>query len=179
MKKDFPSIGAGIVLGLLIAWLAGLFAAPSTPAPAPSAATAPAPAASKPIVLAPASVKPAAPPVVAPPTAAPAPVTPAAPSTSGSPSAAQQAQFDQVRQQSRIKAITNNLRQLSTAAQQYMLDKGVTAAGYYDLVGTDTDNYIRNVSPVMGEDYTSIYITQQDTQIMIVTPDGTMVTYNM
>lgn len=176
MKKDLPSMGVGIVLGLLIAWALGLFSTPTPPAPATPVAQASAEI--KPSVTVPTPAKPATPPAVAAPTVAPVPVTPSAPATAGTLSAQQQDQFAQVRQQSRIKAITNNLRQLSTAAQQYMLDKGVTAASYFDLVGTDTDSYVRNVSPVMGEDYTSIYITQRDTQIMIVTPDGTTVTYN-
>ncbi|HVU37784.1 MAG TPA: hypothetical protein VHC95_05575, partial [Opitutales bacterium] len=83
-----------------------------------------------------------------------------------------------VRQQSRIKAVTNNLRQLSTAAQQYFLDKGVTQAAYTDLVGTGTDNYIRNVSPVAGEDYSTITVAQSATQLSISNTSFGTVTFN-
>src|SRR6266851_5449369 len=71
--------------------------------------------------------------------------------------------FNKVRLQSRIKAVTNNLRQLASAAQQYMLDKGVTQAAYTDLVGTATDAYIRSISPVAGEDYSTGFSVAQTT----------------
>jgi len=87
--------------------------------------------------------------------------------------------FSKVRQQSRIKAVTNNLRQIATASSQYMLDKGVTQAGYTDLVGTDTDNYIRSVSPVAGEDYTGITVIQSQTQVSITATSFGTVTYNI
>jgi len=86
--------------------------------------------------------------------------------------------FSKVRQQSRLKAVTNNLRQVSTAAQQYFLDKGVTVAAYTDLVGTGTDNYVRNVSPVAGEDYTTLTVNQTDTQISITATSFGTVTFN-
>jgi len=87
--------------------------------------------------------------------------------------------FSKVRQQSRIKAVTNNLRQLATAASQYMLDKGVTQAAYTDLVGTLTDNYIRSVSPVAQEDYTAITVVQTATQVSVTAASFGTVTYNM
>jgi type IV pilus assembly protein PilA len=75
--------------------------------------------------------------------------------------------------------VVNNLRQIATAASQYMLDKGVTQAEYTDLVGTDTDNYIRSVSPVAGEDYTSEIVVQTQTQVSITAVSFGTVTYNM
>jgi type IV pilus assembly protein PilA len=87
--------------------------------------------------------------------------------------------FNKVREQSRQKAVTNNLRQLASAGQQYMLDKGVTQALYADLVGTSTDNYIRSISPVSGEDYTTISIVQTTTQISISNLGFGTVTYNL
>jgi type IV pilus assembly protein PilA len=87
--------------------------------------------------------------------------------------------FSKVRAQSRQKAVVNNLRQIATAASQYMLDKGVTQAQYTDLVGTDTDNYIRSVSPVAGEDYTSEVVVQTQTQVSITAVSFGTVTYNM
>jgi hypothetical protein len=60
-----------------------------------------------------------------------------------------------------------------------MLDKGVTAAGYYDLVGAGTDSYIRTITSIAGEDYTGLYISQTDTEVMVSMPDGTTVTFDM
>jgi type IV pilus assembly protein PilA len=85
--------------------------------------------------------------------------------------------FSKVRQQSREKAVLNNLRQPSSAAQQYMLEKGVRSASYHDLVGTSTDNYLRNVAPVADEDYTGFHMNQSDTQITVSGSFGT-VTFN-
>jgi type IV pilus assembly protein PilA len=87
--------------------------------------------------------------------------------------------FSKVRAQSRIKAATNNLRQLATAASQYMLDKGATQAGYTDLVGTSTDNYLRGVSDVADENYTTILVVQTQTQVSITANGFGTVTYNM
>ncbi len=87
--------------------------------------------------------------------------------------------FSKVRQQSRTKTVTNNLRQLAAAGQQYMLDKGVTQAAYTDLVGTATDNYVRSVSPVAGEDYTGFLVQQGTTQVAISSSTFGTVTYNL
>ncbi|MGA3006819.1 MAG: prepilin-type N-terminal cleavage/methylation domain-containing protein, partial [Opitutaceae bacterium] len=76
--------------------------------------------------------------------------------------------FTKVQYASRTKAITNNLRQLAAAAQQYMLEQGVAQAGYSDLVGTGTNYYLRDIQTVCGEDYTtatSSPITNTMTQI--------------
>lgn len=76
-------------------------------------------------------------------------------------------------------AVKNNLRQLSSAAQQYFLDKGVLQATYFDLVGTGgTDNYLRNIIPIGGEDYTGLVIHQSDTQISVRGADGSTVTFD-
>lgn len=62
--------------------------------------------------------------------------------------------FQKVRQSSQEKAITNNLRQLSAAADQFYLETGKTSATYDDLVGPT--KYIRRLNPVAGEDYRTI-----------------------
>jgi len=87
--------------------------------------------------------------------------------------------FSKVRQQSRLKAVTNNLRIVGSSAQQFMGEKGVTQAAYTDLVGTGTDNYVRNVSPVAGEDYSGITIAQTDTQVSISSVAFGTVTFNL
>jgi len=87
--------------------------------------------------------------------------------------------FAVVRQQSRTKAVLNNMRQLASAASQYMLDKGVTQASYTDLVGTGTDNYVRTIGPVSGEDYTTFTVVQSQTQISITSASFGTVSYNL
>jgi len=171
--KNFLNLAAGVLLGLLVAWLLGLFR-PGTTAPTDLGATpisvSSAPA--RPVIVTVAAtrsdvVMPAA-------SAVPAHAPAAAPATASGPPVP----ANSVRQQSRVKAMTNNLRVIGSAAQQFMGEKGVTQASYYDLVGTDTDNYVRSVSPVMGEDYSGIIVSQTDTQVMVVAPDGTMVTFD-
>ncbi|MBI2514249.1 MAG: prepilin-type N-terminal cleavage/methylation domain-containing protein [Opitutae bacterium] len=64
--------------------------------------------------------------------------------------------FQKVRASSQDKAVTNNLRQISAAADQYFLEKGVSSASSADLVGTNSTQYIKNVSRVAGETYSDI-----------------------
>ncbi len=87
--------------------------------------------------------------------------------------------FSKVRQQSRLKTVTNNLRIIGSSAQQFMGEKGVTQAGYTDLVGTGTDNYVRSVSSVSGEDYSGIVIAQTSTQVSISNAGFGTVTFNL
>ncbi len=87
--------------------------------------------------------------------------------------------FSKVRQQSRSKTVTNNMRQIAHAASQYMLDKGVTQAGETDVVGTGTDSYLRPISQVAGEDYTTVVVAQTATQISIYNVAFGTVTYNL
>jgi type IV pilus assembly protein PilA len=75
--------------------------------------------------------------------------------------------FNKVRQSSRESAVKNNLRQLANAADQYMLQEGVTQAAYADVVGTQTNKYIKSIKSVAGEDYTGITIGQGDTEVEI------------
>ena len=61
--------------------------------------------------------------------------------------------FQKVRASSQDKAVTNNLRQLGGAADQYFLEKGVSSVNTTDLVGSDATQYIKTVTPVAGETY--------------------------
>jgi len=86
--------------------------------------------------------------------------------------------FAKVMTQSRLKAVTTNLRQIANAAQQYMLNNGTTQAAYTDIVGTTTDNLVNAVNVITGENYTTLVISQGQTQVTIsATAIGT-VTYN-
>ncbi|MBI2514250.1 MAG: prepilin-type N-terminal cleavage/methylation domain-containing protein [Opitutae bacterium] len=64
--------------------------------------------------------------------------------------------FQKVRASSQDKAVTNNLRQISAAADQYFLEKGVSSVQSVDLVGTNSTQYIKNVTPVAGETYSDV-----------------------
>lgn len=61
--------------------------------------------------------------------------------------------FQKVRASSQDKAVLNNLRQLSAAADQYFLEKGVSSVASTDLVGSNSSNYIKAVATVANETY--------------------------
>jgi len=61
--------------------------------------------------------------------------------------------FQKVRASSQDKAVLNNLRQLSSAADQYFLEKGVSTVLYEDLVGGTSTHYIKTISTVANETY--------------------------
>ncbi len=63
--------------------------------------------------------------------------------------------FQKVRASSQDKAVTNNLRQISAAADQYYLETGQTTVQSAQLVGTNSSNYIKAVQTVAGEAYTA------------------------
>ncbi len=80
--------------------------------------------------------------------------------------------FQQVRATSQEKAITNNLRQLASAADQYFLENGVTSVSS-DLL-TGTDSYIKDFDDVTDNDnYTSPIETGTDISAQM--PDGTTI----
>jgi type IV pilus assembly protein PilA len=79
--------------------------------------------------------------------------------------------WQKVRLDSQNKTITNNLRQLSAAAQQYFLENGAPSVASSDLVGTDSDRYIKTLQTVRGESYpASISVT--DTQLLAASSAG-------
>jgi len=61
--------------------------------------------------------------------------------------------FQKVRSSSQDKAVLNNLRQLSSAADQYFLEKGVSTVAQTDLVGGNSSNYIKTIQTVANETY--------------------------
>jgi type IV pilus assembly protein PilA len=64
--------------------------------------------------------------------------------------------FQKVRASSQDKAVLNNLRQLSSAADQYFLEKGASSVNSTDLVGTNSSQYIKQVQTVAAETYTGV-----------------------
>jgi type IV pilus assembly protein PilA len=63
--------------------------------------------------------------------------------------------FQKVRQSSQDKAVLNNARQLSAAADQYFLENGVSTVNSANLIGAA--NYVKAVNTVAGETYPSDY----------------------
>ena len=59
--------------------------------------------------------------------------------------------FQKVRTTSQTKAITNNLRQLASGADQYFIENGVTTVAQTALVGND--KYVKTLNAVAGETY--------------------------
>jgi type IV pilus assembly protein PilA len=63
--------------------------------------------------------------------------------------------FQKVRASSQDKAVTNNLRQLSAAADQYYLESGNTTVLTAELVGSNTTQYIKVIQTVAKEVYST------------------------
>ena len=63
--------------------------------------------------------------------------------------------FQKVRQSSQDKAVLNNARQLSAAADQYFLENGVSTVTSTNLVGAT--NYVKAINTVAGETYPDGY----------------------
>jgi len=80
--------------------------------------------------------------------------------------------FQKVRTTSQEKAVTNNLRQIASAADQYFLENGVTEVQIDQLVGED--GYIRLLNPVAGESYEGMVIRQGE-DIRVTLGDGSVI----
>jgi len=63
--------------------------------------------------------------------------------------------FQKVRTASQDKAVLNNARQMSAAADQYYLEAGASYAASADLVGAT--NYVKALNTVASETYPSDY----------------------
>lgn len=84
--------------------------------------------------------------------------------------------FEKVRETSREKAIVNNLRQIASAADQYMLETGNNTVNVgADLIGPD--KYIRSIESVAGETYDDIELKAGFTSISVVTEGGEIITF--
>ena len=63
--------------------------------------------------------------------------------------------FQKVRQASQDKAVLNNARQLSAAADQYYLEYGGSSVSVDSLVGST--NYVKALNTVASETYPGVY----------------------
>jgi type IV pilus assembly protein PilA len=73
--------------------------------------------------------------------------------------------FQKVRTSSQDKAVLNNARQLSAAADQYFLENGVSSVSQGNLVGST--NYVKSLNLVASETYPAGF-----TQGIAITIDG-------
>jgi type IV pilus assembly protein PilA len=87
--------------------------------------------------------------------------------------------FNKVRYTSRYKAIVNNLRQIGSGAEQYMLEQGCSQVTEPQLEGTSSFNYVRPIAIVNGETYSGLTLDTTTTQIATSETDGTEVTFNL
>jgi type IV pilus assembly protein PilA len=84
--------------------------------------------------------------------------------------------FQRVTTASQDKAVLNNARQLSSAADQYFLESGVSTANLTDLVGPT--QYIKALLSIAGESYPATFT--QATTITVTGVGGTRtITYHM
>lgn len=81
--------------------------------------------------------------------------------------------FNKVREQSREKAIVNNLRQVASAGQQYILEEGASSVSYDKLEGV----YFPSINPVAGEDYTGLEVSEEGGTLTVTTAGGEEVSY--
>jgi type IV pilus assembly protein PilA len=77
--------------------------------------------------------------------------------------------FQKVRMASQEKAIVNNLRMLSAAADQYYLENGTRTATYDQIVGPQ--RYVTVLNPVVGENYRTLRFVQGQ-PLRLQLPDG-------
>lgn len=75
-----------------------------------------------------------------------------------------------------IQAIRTNLRYIASAAQQFMLDEGVSEVWYENIVGPNS--YIDRLQSVTGEDYRGAFpVTAETRRLSVRMRDGTLVEY--
>jgi LysM repeat protein len=74
-------------------------------------------------------------------------------------------------------AIRSNLRQLTSAARQYQLERGVSTVAYTDLVGPD--KLIKELKPVAGENYSTLSFGPNVTAVNVTTANGATVSFDV
>ena len=83
--------------------------------------------------------------------------------------------FKKVRDTAKQKAILNNLRMLSAAADQYFLENGVAEVSLDQLIGPTAEKYIKALIPIDGETYPQVI--RQGDPIVATRPSGEKITY--
>ena len=81
--------------------------------------------------------------------------------------------FNKVRETSREKVVTNNLRQIASAGQQYILETGEPEVKYPQLVG----DYFSEIQPVAGESYEDLVVKEAGGTLTVTMSSGQEVSY--
>jgi len=84
--------------------------------------------------------------------------------------------FQKVRTASQDKAVLNNARQLSAAADQYMMENGVSSVSYGNLVGPTS--YVKTFNLVANETYPAGF-TQGMTITVLGVAGSRTITYGL
>lgn len=82
--------------------------------------------------------------------------------------------YSRIKKQDKEKIILNNLRQIATAGQQYILENGVYQVGFDALNGV----YFTTINPVSGESYSGITIIEGGGAIATTTTSGNTITFS-
>ena len=78
--------------------------------------------------------------------------------------------FNRVRHEARKSSVTNNLRQIANAAEQYFMQNGVTQVEVGTLL-VGSEAYIKTLIPIAGENYSDVGMIHQGfTQISVTVP---------
>ena len=72
--------------------------------------------------------------------------------------------FTKVRATSQRNVVMNNLRQVSSAADQYFLETGNTTVNVSTLIATDGTGYLASLKPAAQENYVTAFGTINATQ---------------
>ena len=67
--------------------------------------------------------------------------------------------FQKVRSTSQDKAVLNNLRQLATGLNQYLLERGVSSVATSDLMGSNSSQYVKTFPTVANESYPAVLLS--------------------
>lgn len=80
--------------------------------------------------------------------------------------------FNKVRTESREKTMLNNLRQVASAGQRYILEEGKVTVNYADLI----TEYLATIQPVAQENYSTLVVTEGSVKLFVKSGDQS-VTY--
>ncbi len=69
--------------------------------------------------------------------------------------------------------VVNNLRQIASAGQQYILEEGVSSATYAQLEGI----YFEPIEPINGESYTELVVSENGGTLTVTDKDGEVYEY--
>ena len=81
--------------------------------------------------------------------------------------------FNRAREQFLEREITENLRKIASAGQQYILEQGTTEVGYTQLQG----DYFQAIASVADETYTNVIVSEDGGTISASTSGGLSVVF--